>query len=212
MKITRGRSSTGTPPIAALVVGDGPVDEVVVEAAAKHYDHTKTITILDQPIRETGLTKALERAWYIVARLGITRILLVIDREHVPQEKKHLLEELRLAGLHPLEASERHQGLLAINVATNPPNPRQATILLTIMGSNPPMIEADIAKLIETMYGDKVEPTKKGIHKWLRKRGLTLRELVENATRQQLEEAIPPTSQGAPRTGQGSSRGDKSRE
>ena len=195
MKITRGKPLTSTPLTAALVIGDGPVDEAIVEAAAKHYDHAKTITILDQPVRETGLAKALERAWYIIAKLGITRILIVIDREHVPPERKQLLAELRLAGLHPLGAEEPHPGLLVINVETNPPNPRRATILLTIMGSEPPMIEADIAKLIETIYGDKVEPTKKSIHKWLREKALTLRQLVENATKKQLEEAMPQLAQ-----------------
>ena len=94
MKILKG-SPPGTKPTAALVIGDGPTDETIIKEAAKHYNHKKTITMLDNPQRKTGLQPALERAYYIITKLNITKILLVIDREHLPKTTEKLLEKLR---------------------------------------------------------------------------------------------------------------------
>jgi len=191
MRLARGKPSREAKPTAALIVGDGPTDEAVVEAAAKHYNHTKTITSLEQPVRQTGLRKALERAWYIAAKLGITRIIIVIDKEHLPHTQRELEEEMRRAGLHPARLEKPHPNLTIVHAETNPPNPTRATILLVAMGDSPPSIEADIAKLIREVYGEEVKPTKQAIHKWQREKGTTIKKLVERASRQQLEKAIP---------------------
>ncbi len=190
MIVTRGKPP-GATLAAALILGDGPTDEALVEAVASHYNHSKALAIPEAPTRETGLTKALERAWYIIAKLGITRILLVIDREHLPQNKSRLEREMRRAGLHATSIEAPHPRLLIARAETNPPHTRRATILIAAMGEDPPSVEADIAKLIEETHGDKVEPTKKNIRKRLKSHGLTLKQLAEKATRQQLEQALP---------------------
>ena len=63
------------------------------------------------------------------------------------------------------------------------------------MGDNPPSIEAEIAKLIKTIYGADIKPEKKAIHKWLKTQGLTLKDIVGKATRKQIEETIPHLAQ-----------------
>ncbi len=181
------------------MIGDGPRDQRILKEVAKKYDHRKTLLhpqlpfthYLPQPGR-TGLSPALETAYYLAARYDVDRVLVVIDREHLPGDPRRPTNELRRHGIHPVAVTTHQSGLIEVqaNIHLLDYGQKRVHILIAPQGFRR-SIDEGLAVLIHLIYRDQVGYTKEDVNRWLKQRDIEDYELVELATREQVEKAFP---------------------
>lgn len=170
---------------AHLIIGNGQMDERIFGTIASKFDHSMTIS---NPLsaHETGLSAAFKAIAKLVERVKPLNYLIVIDKEHMEKEG----DPKKLLGEYGFEL----QGFTKINEFAYKikakRGDRVANIYIALNGFEK-CIEESIVKLIEKLYGEKVEPSKEAIRRWLKVKNKRDIDLIESSTKETLEEAFP---------------------
>ena len=134
----------------------------------------------------TGLKTSIGAAAWIVqsARRKPEVILIVIDREHIEREDlEQVLKEYFGSWEHVVRESDRIKIVVRKGAW-------QGTLLFAVQGIEK-SIEENICVLIEEMFGERIEPTKGAIRKFLRDRRFRdERGLIESSDMRRLRRAF----------------------
>jgi len=138
-----------------------------------------------------GLKAAIDSVAVLLNRRATPRYyLIIIDREHVPG-KNTIEDQLVIRGFTQIQFETLYPNY-AWNITCRR-GAKQATIYIVALGTEQtPYIEGNISKLIQLEYDEYVEPLKKKIREWLRRRNMRDRDLIKQATRTNIEEAFKP--------------------
>jgi len=185
MRVSEGEA---TPKVHAYILtGNGSRDIRVVKATAEKYDHSKVLKVPQTPLKGTGLASVAKAVATLMSkRVGVSRYLIVIDREHV-KSFKEVMKKFTEYGLEVKSTEELAEWSWVLKVRRGS---READVYVAVLGVRR-RIEENLAKLIELTCGEKVEGSKKAVGKWLRKNKLEDTDLVRKASKQQVEEALP---------------------
>ena len=200
MKVERGGYS-GANVVAYVIIGDGARDERVFEAIAEKFNHSKVVSIprlprgikplvgLPKTYGLKGLDGCINAIITCIEYTKVRTYICIIDREHVgPDEEvpKKLQKVLTERGFEIKNIRQLGDGawlVKARRVAI------EITLYIAILGFER-CIEENIAKLINCIYRESVEPDKKSVNEWLKSHGLDDRKLVQQASKQILKETF----------------------
>jgi len=159
-----------------LVVGDGAREVRVLKPLAVYFNHSKTIRAPQTPVRRTGLRAALDALTVLVDKTVVFKYLVLIDREHIA-DPVSVEAELRRWGFDVIKMEAVTEGLFEILARRGH---KEVAVFVAVLSMRK-SIEEHLARLIEALYGDRVEPEKSSVNSWLRSKGLSEGELVEEA-------------------------------
>lgn len=172
-----------------VIVGDGVREHRLIETITPKFDHRKTLGIPGVALgrRETGLTGMIRMLAKLIDK-GVTvrTYLALIDKEHV-RGRDDVGRKLREHGFDILDVRELTSDCWILRVRRGA---REVAVYVTLLGTRK-SIEENLAKLIELEFGEQVEASKESIRGWLRKQGISDRELVERASKDKLAQAFP---------------------
>jgi len=159
-----------------LVVGDGARGIRVLKPLAARFNHCRTVRAPQAPIRGKGLEATFNTLTVLVDKTRVSKYLILIDREHIA-DPGSVEAELRRRGFDVTEMDMAPEGLIRILARRGH---KEVAVFVAVLGLRK-SIEEHLARLIEALYGDRVEPEKSSVNSWLRSKGLSKGELVEEA-------------------------------
>mgnify|MGYP000459829554 CR=1 FL=1 len=174
---------------AYVLLGNGTMDERIISALAKRYNHSKEMRIPIAPQRPTGLDAVVKALIQCIERSKVIRYVVVLDREHITS-MNHVEKKLKEHGLEMKRVNVLCGDAIAVEIRRGS---KEALLYAIILGFEK-RIEENLSKLIELEYGEHIEPDKKVIRRWLKEHGLRDINLIEKATVDHLEEAFPGLS------------------
>ena len=129
------------------------------------------------------------RVLKIYAGRGYTNFLFLVDREkfQTEEEEGEIERTLNEFGINVGSIQRLSEGSFVVKAIIGP---REITIHVVIFGETEKLEEEEV-KLIELKLGEIVQSEKPEIKRFYRERGISLEELVKNASRRDLAEAFP---------------------
>lgn len=182
----------GNSEAVVLLTGDGPTELRIVKALSKRMNGSKSgkcLYSLKGPISPTRTDlSSLEQIKILWSKNPLKKILWICDKEHVKTENWHesIMRELTKYGITvQTENKWLDSGLFRLWLAD-----REAMLWVALSGLKQ-KIEENIADLIMSRYGDKVEPDKNRIKDYLKRRGIKLDDLILETNEQVIEQSFP---------------------
>ena len=192
MHIIRGQLPTKPENIIITLFGNGIRDQQILETTAKRLDpkeEPKAILIPQIP-RKTGLEGTTDTlSTLLTTRITTKTYTIIIDREHVENEN-HIKQTLQTHGFQIKQLKNITENIYEITCTKGP---KTITLYLTLTGLTPKgNIEEHIAKLIELTYNQQIEPTKQAINKWIKNHNKTIRDIIKETSKTNIEKALKP--------------------
>ena len=173
--------------VILTITGNGKMEYKILSAFAEKYNGLqKVIWFPKTPFvkhRKTGLS-VLDVVGIIVSRYKIENFLYIVDKEHVSS-----YEEIRSY----LEKKSVRDISLEGNILHGKYGLHKLMIYCAICGYSR-RIEENISKLISIRFNVEIQATKEKIRDFLKKRGISIRKLIKDATKNQLRKSFQDLS------------------
>ena len=135
----------------------------------------------------TGGLAIIDSLRVYVEKFGVSRFLVVLDKEHV-KNLSQVVERFGKLGME-VEAEELSENLLRVRGLLGY---RRFWAAVAVLGTQEhPRLEYHLSQIIKCVCGVEVEPTKQAIKSELRKRGKRIDEVLEKASQKLFEKCIP---------------------
>jgi hypothetical protein len=179
-----------------VIVGDGPQEKnrVLPEIAKKFNGKEKqlflpTLSFPHTRTREnaspgTGVKASLSGLKVSMEKYGFTEAIIILDREHlVGINSQNYLEKAATEVGAELRVKHSSKHCYHCYFKTGG---KQARVYIAISGGTT-NIEEDIACLITELFGEKLDPSKAEIRRFLKEKRLRIEDLIKQATKEQLK-------------------------
>ncbi|MCL7388995.1 MAG: hypothetical protein LZ173_03550 [Thaumarchaeota archaeon] len=161
---------------AYVIFGNGALDKRVFKTIASKFNHK---VVLSTPFIEhlTGLSEALKAIIKLMDYITLPfTYIIVIDCEHVESEE-YLRGVTKEYGFEIKDFTKIDEYAYMLEVKRGV---KTSKIYMAINGFKK-SIEENPAQVIELFYGEKVDPSKDGIKKWLQSKNISDIELAQKA-------------------------------
>ncbi len=185
--------------VVSVITGDGRDEYNILKSFARKYDGNKKLLWFPViPLKKvtrrvaerlSGL-KSLNVIKDYPGKYRISNFLYLVDREHIEskdQIRNHLKSEV---GVKNISVVRENTSYMVINCLYGL---HEVTVYCVISGEKK-NIEEEIVKLISIKFGVGIEPNKKEIKRFLRNHQTDYEDIIERATKEELETAFPALS------------------
>jgi hypothetical protein len=181
--------------VILVLTGDGPTESKVLKGVARKYDGGRKVLYFPRrPGYQPGSGLSVLKVTKIyVEKYAILNFLFLVDREHIKigaTAEKEIENKLREFGvevnnIQKLSAEGEEAMRIEGNIGAH------KFILWTAIIGREKYIEEDIAKLLETKFEEKVEPSKGGVKSALKRHATDIEQLMTSASKGKIKLSFP---------------------
>lgn len=181
--------------VIGVLAGDGPTEFRMLRVISKKYDGSSKVLYFPKlPVYHLGGGLSVLKVIKIyVDKYNIKNFLCIIDREHLktnaPTEKviKEKLGEFGVGASSVQKLSADCEEALHIEGKVG----AHDFVLWVAITGKEKCIEEDFAKLLETKFKEKVEPTKNDVKSVLKKHKINMEQLLRNTSISRIKQSFP---------------------
>jgi hypothetical protein len=180
-----------TKTIVWVLTGNGPTEFKALKGTARKYDGGKKVLYFPRrPGYHHGSGLSVLKVIKIyVDKYKVKNFFFLVDREHIEMEAKvdDKLKEfgIEVNNVQKFSANEEEALYIEGTIGVH-----DFDLWVAVIGREK-CIEEDIAHLIQTKFGEKVEPSKEGVKSALKKHSIDVEQLMARASIEKIKHSFP---------------------